>query len=66
MRSMKEKRRLKGQVFHRLIEQRMSLGEIARRLTQARIPTRNDGGHWERSVVGVMLKNPAYIRHYRG
>jgi site-specific DNA recombinase len=49
------------QVFHMLIEQWISIGEIARRLTNIRIPTRNDVGHWGRSVVWLMLKNPAYI-----
>ena len=47
-------------VFHLLIEQGLSIGAIARQLTQAHIPTRRDIGRWERSVVWAMLRNPAY------
>ncbi|MEJ7712904.1 MAG: recombinase family protein [Pyrinomonadaceae bacterium] len=50
-------------VFHMLIDQGMSIGAIARDLTNAQIPTRNDVGRWERSVVWAMLRNPAYTGH---
>ncbi|HET8671671.1 MAG TPA: recombinase family protein, partial [Candidatus Saccharimonadales bacterium] len=48
-------------VFQMLIEQRLSLSAIARKLTEEQIPTRRDTGHWERSVIWAMLRNPAYI-----
>ena len=50
-------------VFHLLVDQGMSIGAIARELTRAQIPTRNDVGRWERSVVWAMLRNPAYTGH---
>jgi site-specific DNA recombinase len=49
------------QVFHLLIDQHFSIGAIARKLTQDQVPTRRDVGHWERSVIWEMLRNPAYI-----
>ena len=50
-------------VFHMLVDERMSIGAIARELTRAQIPTRHDIGRWERSVVWAMLRNPAYTGH---
>jgi site-specific DNA recombinase len=38
-----------------------SIGAIARQLTKEEIPSRTDKGHWERSVIWGMLKNPAYM-----
>ena len=38
----------------------LSIGEIARRLNAASIPTRKQSARWERSVVWAMLRNPAY------
>jgi len=50
-------------VFHMLVDERMSIGAIARELTSTQIPTRHDVGRWERSVVWAMLRNPAYTGH---
>jgi site-specific DNA recombinase len=47
-------------VFQMLIDERLSLSAIARKLTQEQIPTRRDIGRWERSVIWAMLRNPAY------
>jgi site-specific DNA recombinase len=47
-------------IFQMLIEQRLSLNAIARKLTEEQIPTRRDIGRWERSVIWAMLRNPAY------
>lgn len=48
------------QVFRWFTYEKLSIGEIARRLTQRKVPTRRNFGHWERSVIWLMLKNPAY------
>ena len=47
-------------VFQLLVEEQYSIGAIARLLTEEQIPTRHDVGHWERSVIWAMLRNPAY------
>lgn len=47
-------------IFHRYIYDRKSIGAIARELTTEGIPSRHNVGHWERSVIWLMLKNPAY------
>jgi site-specific DNA recombinase len=47
-------------VFPRLVNEQQSIGAIARRLTAEQIPTRQDVGRWERSVVWALLRNPAY------
>jgi site-specific DNA recombinase len=39
---------------------RLSIGAIARRLTERGVPTRKQGSRWERSTVWAMLRNPAY------
>jgi site-specific DNA recombinase len=51
------------QVFHLLVDQHLSIGAIACKLTQDRVPTRRDVGRWERSVIWAMLRNPAYTGH---
>src|SRR5215475_8515415 len=51
------------QVFQLLVDQHLSIGAIARKLTQDRVPTRRDVGRWERSVIWAMLRNPAYTGH---
>src|SRR5437016_5584718 len=38
----------------------LSIGEIARRLNAASIPTHKQSARWERSVVWGVLRNPAY------
>jgi len=47
-------------VFQLLVNEQQSIGVIARRLTAEQIPTRHDVGHWERSVIWTLLRNPAY------
>ncbi|MBK7961992.1 MAG: recombinase family protein [Bdellovibrionales bacterium] len=49
-------------IFHRYIYDRKSIGAIARELTTEGIPSRHNVGHWERSVIWLMLKNPALLR----
>src|SRR5215472_15736231 len=39
---------------------RLCIGEVARRLTQAGVPTRLGKPRWERGTVGAMRHNPAY------
>jgi len=48
------------QVFAWIGQERLTIGEVCRRLTQAGIPTRTGRTVWDRSVVGAMLTNPAY------
>ena len=48
-------------VFHYYSYDRQSIGAIAKKLTSEGIPTRHNIGHWDRSVIWLMLKNPAYI-----
>jgi site-specific DNA recombinase len=49
------------EVFRLYTEESMSLGGIARYLNQQGISTRTGQTRWERSVIGGMLKNPAYM-----
>jgi len=47
-------------VYEMYTVERLSMGEITRRLNAEGIPTRNQSARWERSVVWAMLRNPAY------
>ncbi|MGO8925625.1 MAG: recombinase family protein [Limisphaerales bacterium] len=47
-------------IFAWYTQELLSIGAIARRLNQERIPTRSGRGLWERSTVWGMLRNPAY------
>jgi site-specific DNA recombinase len=49
------------QVYQWYTEEGLSLGAIARRLTEQGVPTRRGKARWERSVVWAMLRNPAYV-----
>jgi site-specific DNA recombinase len=49
------------QVFDWVGRQRLSIGEVCRRLMQAGERTRTGRTVWDRSVVWEMLKNPAYM-----
>jgi site-specific DNA recombinase len=53
--------RLVRQVFDWIGRDRLTIGEVCRRLTQAGEVTRTGKTVWDRSVVWGMLKNPAYI-----
>ena len=49
------------QVYEWYVEEGLSLGAIARRLSGQGVPTRKHKPRWERSVVWAMLRNPAYV-----
>ena len=49
------------QMFRRYAEEQVSIGELARWLTAEGIPTRTGKDRWDRSVIWLMLKNPAYV-----
>src|SRR5919198_4086240 len=52
--------RVVRQVFDWVGRDRLTIGEVCRRLTQAGERTRTGRTVWERSVVGDILHNPAY------
>jgi len=56
-----EEARVVRQVFEWVGRDRLSIGEVCRRLMQAGERTRTGRTVWERSVVWAMLKNPAYM-----
>jgi len=47
-------------IFRWLVEEQVSIGEITRRLRAESTATRTGKGHWDRSVVWAILRNPAY------
>jgi len=53
--------RVVRQVFAWVGRDRLSIGEVCRRLKQAGEPTRTGKATWDRTTVWGMLKNPAYI-----
>ena len=53
--------RVVRQVFDWVGRERLSIGEVCRRLMQAGELTRTGRTMWDRSVVWAMLKNPAYM-----
>ena len=52
--------RVVRQVFPWVGQERVSIGEVCRRLQRAGEPRRDGKTTWDRSVVWGMLKNPAY------
>src|SRR6266446_10038434 len=56
-----EEARVVRQVFGWIARDRLTIGEVCRRLTQAGEVTRTGKTAWDRSVLWGMLKNPAYI-----
>jgi site-specific DNA recombinase len=56
-----EEARVVRQVFAWVGRDRLSIGEVCRRLMQAGERTRTGRLVWERSVVWAILKNPAYM-----
>ena len=60
-----EEARVVRQIFDWVGRERVSLGEVARRLMQAGVPSRTGKPHWDRSIVWTMLKNPANPRESR-
>lgn len=57
---MPEGARVVRQLFDWVGRDRVTIGEVYRRLTQAGEVTRTGTTIWDRSVVWGMLKNPAY------
>lgn len=55
-----EEARVVRQVFAWVGRERLSIGEVVRRLTQAGERTRTGKTVWDRSTVAGILKNPAY------
>ena len=53
--------RVVRQVFEWMVRERLSIGEVCRRLMRAGARTRTGRTVWERSVVWAMLTNPAYM-----
>lgn len=51
------------QIFHWIGVDRLTIGEVARRLDAAGIVTATGKAHWDRSMVWGMLQNPAYMGH---
>ncbi|MCP4876183.1 MAG: recombinase family protein [Gammaproteobacteria bacterium] len=49
------------QIFHGIGVERLSIGEVCRRLGEAQIETKTGKADWDRSVVWGMLQNPAYM-----
>ena len=53
-----------AQVVHQIFDwvgrERLSLGEVRRRLTAAAIPTPTGKTWWDRTTIWAILKNPAY------
>ena len=56
-----EEARVVRQVFAWVGRDRLSIGEVVRRLNQARERTRTGKTVWDRTTVWGMLKNPAYM-----
>jgi site-specific DNA recombinase len=55
-----EEARVVRQVFEWVGQERLSIGEVGRRLQEQGIPTRTGKTYWDRTTVWGMLKNPAY------
>ena len=56
-----EEARVVRQIFTWVGEERLTIGEVCRRLIQAQEVTRTGKTVWDRSVVWGILKNPAYM-----
>jgi len=48
------------EVFTRYVQDGVSIGELARWLTDRGVPTKTGKARWDRSSVWAMLRNPAY------
>jgi site-specific DNA recombinase len=55
-----EEARVVRKIFEWIGRERCSIGEVGRRLQRDGIPTRTGKSAWDRSVVWLILKNPAY------
>ena len=50
-------------IFNWYTVEGLSIGTIARQLTESGLPTRKQKPRWERSVIWAILRNPAYQGH---
>jgi site-specific DNA recombinase len=57
---VEDEARVVQQIFTWIGQERLSISEVCRRLQRAGARTRTGRTQWERSVVGDILKNPAY------
>jgi site-specific DNA recombinase len=55
-----EEARVVRKIFEWVGQERCSIGEVCRRLRRDGVPTRTGKSAWDRSVVWLILKNPAY------
>jgi len=55
-----EEARVVRQIFEWIGQDRLSIGEVRRRLTSQGIPTRSGKSYWDRTTIWGMLKNHAY------
>jgi site-specific DNA recombinase len=55
-----EEARVVRQIFEWVGRDRLSIGEVCRRLQQQRVATRTGKSFWDRTTIWGMLKNPAY------
>jgi site-specific DNA recombinase len=55
-----EEARVVRKIFEWVGQERCSIGEVCRRLRRDGVPTRTGKQAWDRSVVWLILKNPAY------
>ncbi|MEK7782392.1 MAG: recombinase family protein, partial [Candidatus Binatota bacterium] len=55
-----EEARVVQQIFEWVAQDRLSIGEVCRRLAQQGIPSPRGKNYWDRSTVWGILKNPAY------
>jgi site-specific DNA recombinase len=58
---LEDEARVVRQVFTWLGQERLSIGEVCRRLQRAAARTRSGRTRWDRSVIWDMVQNPAYI-----
>ena len=56
-----EEARVVRQIFEWFVKDRVTIGEVCRRLANAGKETRKGKAFWDRSVIWGVLKNPAYI-----
>jgi len=57
---LSEEARVVRQIFQWIGLERVSIGEVCRRLNKAGVRTRTGKATWDRSVIWGMLKNPAF------
>ena len=48
-------------IFHALVHEQKSIGEIVRNLNEQKIPTRRGAPRWDRATVWAIVQNPAHM-----